>query len=119
MSIYIEVISTQYCRRTSCRTILLHAASTLLPYTTLFRSIDPDVRLERNHRRQREAAVVVGVFANQVDAARRGRFNQGSPRQRSEEHTTELQSPDHIVCGILLEKKERPIPYGNALHDLR
>src|SRR5947208_10742545 len=30
------------------------------------------------------------------------------PRTRSEEHTSELQSPDHLVCRLLLEKKTRP-----------
>src|SRR3990170_9102517 len=30
-----------------------------------------------------------------------------SPRPRSEEHTSELQSPDHLVCRLLLEKKKR------------
>src|SRR5258708_8928069 len=29
---------------------------------------------------------------------------------RSEEHTSELQSPDHLVCRLLLEKKKRPLP---------
>src|SRR5215216_7733431 len=58
--------------------------STLFPYTTLFRS-----------RRDRR---------------RTGRLCGGDPRRparRSEEHTSELQSPDHLVCRLLLEKKKK------------
>src|SRR6266487_3062337 len=57
--------------------------STLFPYTTLFRSVDHlhPVRLHRRH----EDAVA----------------------DRSEEHTSELQSPVHLVCRLLLEKKKK------------
>src|SRR5215216_7279086 len=58
--------------------------STLFPYTTLFRSDRPARRLHR-HRPQ---------------LARRSAL-------RSEEHTSELQSPDHLVCRLLLEKKKK------------
>src|SRR5439155_20058202 len=62
--------------------------STLFPYTTLFRS----VHVHRLHDR----AVLVGDLA--VD----------DPRQeRSEEHTSELQSRGHLVCRLLLEKKKK------------
>src|SRR5438876_2616587 len=63
--------------------------STLFPYTTLFRS--------RRHRRERRG---------QIDPAedRRRRDHADS---RSEEHTSELQSPVHLVCRLLLEKKNR------------
>src|SRR5258708_22038289 len=61
--------------------------STLFPYTTLFRSIPNNVALDYHYG-----------DAAKIDAA--------SPR--SEEHTSELQSPDHLVCRLLLEKKERP-----------
>src|SRR5438552_12655042 len=38
--------------------------------------------------------------------------------RRSEEHTSELQSPDHLVCRLLLEKKNVPFaPHGDALGD--
>src|SRR5947208_6736114 len=71
--------------------------STLFPYTTLFRS--------PRHR---------GASATQ----RRGSARDPRPRDprrprelpRSEEHTSELQSPDHLVCRLLLEKKNpRPL----------
>src|SRR5258708_11605462 len=58
--------------------------STLFPYTTLFRS---------GHEARARAAQ---RYAPQEDP-RRG---------RSEEHTSELQSPDHLVCRLLLEKKK-------------
>src|SRR5258708_37062123 len=72
--------------------------STLFPYTTLFRSLTHDV--EHVALVEHHAAVLVG-----------GRHRPGSsrsvpPRRRSEEHTSELQSPDHLVCRLLLEKKK-------------
>src|SRR6266446_8045953 len=68
--------------------------STLFPYTTLFRS----ARVARDHRAR------VAVCAEQlrrVEAARRIR--------RSEEHTSELQSPCNLVCRLLLEKKKKDL----------
>src|SRR5215216_7303584 len=59
--------------------------STLFPYTTLFRS--PRTR------------AIVTVSPNNPSGA-------VYPR-RSEEHTSELQSPDHLVCRLLLEKKKK------------
>src|SRR5258708_8692073 len=58
--------------------------STLFPYTTLFRSPGPP-----RDRPRRPGCTVY----------RRG-------QHRSEEHTSELQSPDHLVCRLLLEKKK-------------
>src|SRR5574340_1364643 len=64
--------------------------STLFPYTTLFRS------------RGRNAAALVRLDAG---AGRR------HPAEiRSEEHTSELQSPKELVCRLLLEKKKQPHP---------
>src|SRR5256885_11390804 len=62
--------------------------STLFPYTTLFRSADPGFQLE----------------------ARQARFGRGGhigQHGRSEEHTSELQSPCNLVCRLLLEKKKK------------
>src|SRR4051794_41617173 len=66
--------------------------STLFPYTTLFRSRrDAASHAERGrHRRERRRI-----------APRRRRL-----ADRSEEHTSELQSPVHLVCRLLLEKKK-------------
>src|SRR5258708_14867899 len=61
--------------------------STLFPYTTLFRS-------EFRHR-----GLAAGSYALIWSEAR--------VAKRSEEHTSELQSPDHLVCRLLLEKKKK------------
>src|SRR5207244_10358615 len=58
--------------------------STLFPYTTLFRSR--------------------ATWCIPICAAARARRRSNIPR--SEEHTSELQSPDHLVCRLLLEKKK-------------
>src|SRR6266511_5904788 len=68
--------------------ILRPPRSTLFPYTTLFRS--------RRQRRQ-------GQERDEVEWA--GVRRQG-PAARSEEHTSELQSRENIVCRLLLEKKK-------------
>src|SRR5689334_23660311 len=81
--------------------------STLFPYTTLFRSRGwirlargvPDARAGyRGHDRGGTPSVGSGRPAECDD--------QG-PRDRSEEHTSELQSQFHLVCRLLLEKKKR------------
>src|SRR5258708_17045072 len=82
--------------------------STLFPYTTLFRS--------RLHR----SGIRVEVYANirrgrnwsqALDRSKTGNQGfgtvQGLGPVRSEEHTSELQSPDHLVCRLLLEKKKK------------
>src|SRR5258708_25340813 len=63
--------------------------STLFPYTTLFRSTRK--RLVRLGDGQEIETVAIPAT---------------SPEGRSEEHTSELQSPDHLVCRLLLEKKK-------------
>src|SRR3712207_7201327 len=84
--------------------------STLFPYTTLFRSVDWTT-LERMALRLTERGVstlaVVHFPAGCVAAAPDGRtWRQGSVRlpRRSEEHTSELQSRQYLVCRLLLEK---------------
>src|SRR5258708_20476989 len=71
--------------------------STLFPYTTLFRSDVPDALLD----------FARGVNATQIvlGTSRRRTWQYA----RSEEHTSELQSPDHLVCRLLLEKKKKHI----------
>src|SRR5690348_17571600 len=78
--------------------------STLFPYTTLFRS----VHLIRGRQG------CLGAEAGRCDRARRTRTPQGlfggsafERGDRSEEHTSELQSPVHLVCRLLLEKKKK------------
>src|SRR5256885_12383275 len=63
--------------------------STLFPYTTLFRSAE----VERHRAR--------------IDGHRLSAEVEVNPVRRSEEHTSELQSPCNLVCRLLLEKKKK------------
>src|SRR3712207_7749957 len=78
--------------------------STLFPYTTLFRS-----------RKRLRVAVLIDVVEDQVERSRgraQGLHGFGDvvlhevPKARSEEHTSELQSRQYLVCRLLLEKKK-------------
>src|SRR5437867_10118769 len=73
--------------------------STLFPYTTLFRSRGFDVleRLRKSAAAQLTLVDVDVAGAAEVDAK----------LVRSEEHTSELQSPYDLVCRLLLEKKKK------------
>src|SRR5437867_9447987 len=84
-------------------------SSTLFPYTTLFRS---EHHLAADHyfdgfselpcRRGRERAV-----APRPQLAAEARTDEFRDDARSEEHTSELQSPYDLVCRLLLEKKKK------------
>src|SRR5258708_10807058 len=71
--------------------------STLFPYTTLFRSAEP---LHHVGARERGANDKPHARSREPRVERR-------QHRRSEEHTSELQSPDHLVCRLLLEKKKK------------
>src|SRR2546429_3820774 len=93
--------------------------STLFPYTTLFRSVphvpqaeelplhlalaprDRDVERLRVRRDD-----LLAVHAAGYGDRGQGRARRGAGEQRSEEHTSELQSRLHLVCRLLLEKKK-------------
>src|SRR5258708_15138687 len=92
--------------------------STLFPYTTLFRSV-----LE-----ERPGSLLVLEVAHDLDHRGdhvRGRahlgllgeelLGLGQITPRSEEHTSELQSPDHLVCRLLLEKKKKQQNAGGLI----
>src|SRR2546426_9006094 len=85
--------------------------STLFPYTTLFRS---------RRKRRMDAEVDRRDAGNHADALARAAAAGDSPgragpvatrhidqEERSEEHTSELQSPCNLVCRLLLEKKKK------------
>src|SRR3712207_8276361 len=82
--------------------------STLFPYTTLFRSLPSG-----EQRGRTDARIGVGAGGRQGHRRAARRNNQGGERgRRSEEHTSELQSRQYLVCRLLLEKKKnynRPI----------
>src|SRR5256885_16967665 len=69
--------------------------STLFPYTTLFRSLPGDVPADTSRPGTRRAWPCPG------------RARSPAARRRSEEHTSELQSPCNLVCRLLLEKKKK------------
>src|SRR5258708_14670641 len=80
--------------------------STLFPYTTLFRSVGmPTGPLGWNHRMCQEHRCEFVSVAQGLVPAEAGSGAWIGPTLRSEEHTSELQSPDHLVCRLLLEKK--------------
>src|SRR5690348_17572306 len=88
--------------------------STLFPYTTLFRSDGP-THQPIEHLQSLRAMPQLDVFrpADAVETAECWALALSSDRpsilaltRRSEEHTSELQSPVHLVCRLLLEKKK-------------
>src|SRR5258708_20336697 len=94
--------------------------STLFPYTTLFRS-QRQCRGLRERQRLGFAAddplvdqVKFRIGALALDRA--GVEHLVAGLERSEEHTSELQSPDHLVCRLLLEKKKTQSTNNCYLH---
>src|SRR3712207_7567100 len=93
--------------------------STLFPYTTLFRSDLPEeLKSGRNRMLLETLRRNVGRLGALVKAVVREDARIG----RSEEHTSELQSRQYLVCRLLLEKKNREarssspsIPFGRTL----
>src|SRR5258708_12279487 len=84
--------------------------STLFPYTTLFRSGSHSGLSPISHRRPTvgRCGIERGDEAHQHESLGEvGRLVNWSDQRRSEEHTSELQSPDHLVCRLLLEKKKK------------
>src|SRR3712207_7777247 len=77
--------------------------STLFPYTTLFRSDEPSGLQGQLALELRDAGE-----AQDVREQRRGRRRRRVLGTRSEEHTSELQSRQYLVCRLLLEKKKSP-----------
>src|SRR4051794_41300659 len=87
--------------------------STLFPYTTLFRSHGSDLPRAADgpepHRRAESVSQTdAGWLRGPSHDPSRGPGDRAacSSQHRSEEHTSELQSPVHLVCRLLLEKKK-------------
>src|SRR5256885_6195298 len=87
--------------------------STLFPYTTLFRSID----VLNSARREQACDLLVQERADTGKIHDVGLFEMGERifMVRSEEHTSELQSPCNLVCRLLLEKKNNNTSHGCLL----
>src|SRR3712207_7630126 len=90
--------------------------STLFPYTTLFRS------RQRAQAPRPRGARRVRAGRDRARAGRRGRradpLTAPVARVRSEEHTSELQSRQYLVCRLLLEKKKNITNTRTVLHRL-
>src|SRR3712207_8274920 len=92
--------------------------STLFPYTTLFRSRALDRRAQRAAAPDRlppppadRAGRPPGPLRRGLAARVRGRRGDRRAGARSEEHTSELQSRQYLVCRLLLEKKKKKNNY--------
>src|SRR5690606_40496730 len=94
--------------------------STLFPYTTLFRSRIPSAmaevisaqrcrwrRLSRQSPDRRPPRRACPALAGNADRCRRLQSRGSCRRLRSEEHTSELQSRENLVCRLLLEKRKQ------------
>src|SRR5437762_8283865 len=90
--------------------------STLFPYTTLFRSHFGN--LGKRDPKTATAMTQHRIKFVQLMHAARNLFNWHAKfgRQRSEEHTSELQSPMYLVCRLLLEKKNRMLSWITHLY---
>src|SRR3712207_7919778 len=86
--------------------------STLFPYTTLFRSEDPALR-----EFLRASLELEGYVVREAGSAEEGltALDEEPPDLiRSEEHTSELQSRQYLVCRLLLEKKKKELADNDA-----
>src|SRR5688500_19165150 len=100
--------------------LLRHPRSTLFPYTTLFRSIiavnsEMAIRIELGQYDSvllplRKNLLLANKLQNNYAAGKASNLigqYYGDGKNRSEEHTSELQSPCNLVCRLLLEKKKK------------
>src|SRR5207302_9569174 len=103
-----------------CRLLLPPSRRTLFPYTTLFRSqfgidmnvVTADATVARNLMLVVERCHLnVEAMAASPYVAALSVLTTAAPKSRSEEHTSELQSRETLVCRLLLEKKKKKTPY--------
>src|SRR3712207_7311593 len=94
--------------------------STLFPYTTLFRSLTGTNKEQRTHARHRfgrEPASGISVTTHQrIQMRGYVPCQADAPAYRSEEHTSELQSRQYLVCRLLLEKKKKETALTQVLN---
>src|SRR3712207_8755952 len=90
--------------------------STLFPYTTLFRSLSIsswERKVITSTASRTSSWTESSLPSNATSTSRRS-----SERKRSEEHTSELQSRQYLVCRLLLEKKNKTQHHDNQTHQL-
>src|SRR2546422_2896113 len=95
--------------------------STLFPYTTLFRSQIEAYGVEKFNRLCRESVFTYKTDWESLSERIAYWLDYAHPyvtytNERSEEHTSELQSRLHLVCRLLLEKKKIPAKYLSPSH---
>ena len=121
---YVDIVRRSYFDRCPCTPLYFFffflmirrpPRSTLFPYTTLFRSGLYPPSLDTTIQ-----SVKLSLLHRQANPV-----SQAPSTMRSEEHTSELQSPDHLVCRLLLEKKKKKnltnppyIPYINNIQTI-
>src|SRR3712207_7541434 len=98
--------------------------STLFPYTTLFRSVPGQQRSTQRRRPLDDVGVVPRAVPGALQVGQVGERHpasveqavtpEGPGRRRSEEHTSELQSRQYLVCRLLLEKKNSTPLYASS-----
>src|SRR3712207_8737335 len=92
--------------------------STLFPYTTLFQSVRGGRPPARTSRQTAAGRRHGGRSLKTQQHAVRERARDRQTRSRSEEHTSELQSRQYLVCRLLLEKKKTNISNMHLVHAL-
>src|SRR3712207_8216906 len=93
--------------------------STLFPYTTLFRSSGVPAYYAALHPFGTGAMIFAMLRSTYKTLARGGIEWRGTFYPRSEEHTSELQSRQNLVCRLLLEKKKKKNNYRLYSHTFR
>src|SRR5256885_4024560 len=92
--------------------------STLFPYTTLFRSRRPGQHDNRDQQVISARKLAIERIEVNVDEMP-GIENDDRRQARSEEHTSELQSPCNLVCRLLLEKKKKSMYISEIITQVR
>src|SRR5207248_10021317 len=94
--------------------------ATLFPYTTLFRSIRAAGSRIADRRREVQPQHLARHAVRDLVQSGQNQIPNGVPSEmRSEEHTSELQSPYDLVCRLLLEKKKKSNISRDATHLIR
>src|SRR5258708_27022282 len=89
--------------------------STLFPYTTLFRSTKTCKAVGGMPCISKPVRAMRAIWGSSLARLPNCAHSPDGLGNRSEEHTSELQSPDHLVCRLLLEKKKTRVDTEHAI----